>query len=207
MISRMTSVLIVPMLLAVVSALQPSAGEMFWDHFVNVTDVGPGALLLILLDVDGDGRKEIFLAPTTTCGNGGCAWAVYSPSSTPNRVRYLGQAGFSPGGFRLTPGTHALTSCWHMSAADCELGEHRIENGRMSFRKLGTCRSADTSCDTELKRIAAWQAEHDVPVLSAEVNETIDLDSLKWLRRQAPGAATASDLPDFKNLVVVKIGR
>jgi hypothetical protein len=43
--------------LFVVAVLQ--AGGSLWDHFQSVADVSGGRLLLILLDVDGDGRSEI----------------------------------------------------------------------------------------------------------------------------------------------------
>ena len=45
-----------------IAAVALPTGEPFWDHFLRVADAGGGRLLLILLDVNGDGRKEIFLS-------------------------------------------------------------------------------------------------------------------------------------------------
>jgi hypothetical protein len=182
-----------------VAALQP-AGP-FWDHFENVADVGSGRLLLILLDVDGDARKEIFLAPSGTCGNGGCAWYVYSPTGVPNQVRYLGEADFSSGSFRLDRPSHTLTSCWRMSAAECVLTEYRVQGGTMSHRKMGACRTEDAACAAELTRIARWQRTEAPPVWSAAVPESIDLRRLEWSQS---GMVTAGDngVPPFNSLTI-----
>jgi len=75
--------------------------QPFWEHVSQVSNgpTSPGSQLLLLrLDVNADGRPEIFLALSEECGNGGCPWIVYSPTERPNRGRYLGAAAFSPGG-------------------------------------------------------------------------------------------------------------
>ena len=185
-----------------IAAVALPTGEPFWDHFLRVADAGGGRLLLILLDVNGDGRKEIFLAPSETCGNGGCIWHVYSPTPGLNQVRYLGEAGFSPSGYRFTRSTHTLTDCWHMSAADCTLREDRFQSGEMTHLGLGTCRSADADCQAELARIARWQREEAPPLLSADVPESGELGKLEWHQTRGSTAIPATGAPDFNVLVV-----
>lgn len=183
-----------------IAALATQAGQSFWDVF---PDDAPGSrLLLILLDVDGDGRKEIFLAPADTCGNGGCVWNVYSPTPVPNQVRYLGETAFSPGGYRFTASTHTLMDCWHMSAADCALGERRFQGGQMRNRHMGTCRTKDAGCRAQLARIAQWQKEEAPPVLSADVPESGNLRTLAWRQARGSTVVPATGVPDFNALVV-----
>jgi hypothetical protein len=195
---KLTRTLVIWLITAL--ALQPA--EPFWNHFLGVADAGSGRLLLILLDADGDGRKEIFLAPSETCGNGGCAWYVYSPTPVPNQVRYLGEAGFSPGGYRFTRSTHTISACWHMSAADCALGEYRFQNGRMTRVSLGTCRSEDAGCQADLARTGRWQKEEAPPLLSADVPESGEMGKLAWHQARGSTASPATGMPDFNALVV-----
>jgi hypothetical protein len=193
-------------LLSLFAVVAVQTATPLWDHFLEVADVYGGRLLLILLDADGDGRQEIFLAPSTTCGNGGCGWYVYSPTPVLNQVRYLGQAAFSPGAFRFTRSTHTIRSCWHMSAADCELGEYRFDRGTMSQRSLGTCRSTSAACELEFKQIAEWQRAERPLLLFADLPESSDLERLEWSQSGEPIAGVKVpdfNVPDFNVLVLV----
>jgi hypothetical protein len=185
------------------TAAATQAAVPLWDHFLERADLPPGRVLLILFDADGDGRNEIFLAPAGTCGNGGCAWFVYSRAAAPNQVRYLGEAGFSPGGYRYSRDTHTMTDCWHMSAADCMLGEHRFERGQMIHRNLGRCDSTEARCENELARIRRWQAEEAPPSYSADVPATGDLAALRWRNLKEAAGAKPGALPNFDRLVVI----
>jgi hypothetical protein len=178
-------------------------GSSFWDHFLTVADVGVGRLSLILLDINGDGREEIFLAPSGTCGNGGCAWYVYSRTESPNHVQYLGEVDVPPAVYRLDRASRTLTSCWRMSGTECALVEHRVQNGALSRRTIGSCRSKDDACGVELTRIARWQRDEAPPVLSAAVPASIDLTSLEWSESQSASAVRATAVPDFKTLRIV----
>jgi hypothetical protein len=189
-----------PLRLSLTFVLAIQSAIPLWDHFQDVADVGPGRLLSMLLDVDGDGRTEIFLTASQACGNAGCVWQVYSPAAAPNRARYLGEAAFPAGGFRWSPAARALTSCWHLSAFECELIEFRVVNGMIVRRGLGLCRSADSTCQTELGRIGQWQRQSGVPVFESNIPATLDLTALTWSRQGS--AARRGDLPDFDALAV-----
>jgi hypothetical protein len=98
------------------AAAASSAGEPLWTHFQRSSELVPGAeisIILVRLDVDGDGRDEILLAHSQTCGNGGCWWFVYSPVGK-TTVRYLGDVGFHLGFYRL--GGRILSTCSHILA-------------------------------------------------------------------------------------------
>jgi hypothetical protein len=188
--------------LTIVLGLQ--SATPFWDHFQSVADVGAGRLSLILLDLDGDGRTEIFLAPALTCGNAGCTWQVYSPVAASGQARYLGEASFPIAGFRLTPSNRALTSCWHLSAFECELSEYRLENSAISRRSLGTCRADTAVCQGESIRISEWQRQNDPPVFTAEVASDLDLERLKWTHQGSTAAAAPRvSVPNFDRLAVI----
>jgi hypothetical protein len=183
-----------------VAALQ--SGTPLLDHFLNKADVNGGRLLLILLDADGDGRQEIFLASSTTCGNGGCVWQVYSPTSVPNQTRYLGEAAFSVAGFRFTRSAHTLRYCWHMSATECELGEYRFARGTMSAHRLGSCGSTSARCEAELKQITEWQQQEHPQMLSAVVPEDGSLERLEWSQAGVPVSSAA--VPSLDAALVVQ---
>jgi hypothetical protein len=188
-------------LLLWLSATQARPAVRLWDHFADTIEAPPGRLVLLLIDLDGDGRKEIFLAPGTTCGNGGCGWYVYSPTAKPNQVRYLGDTAFSPAGYRVDPGTGALISCVHISGGSCALSEDRIQAGTLAHRDLGECMSDQPACKAELDRIAQWQNQQRQALYFAEVPASANFDQLKWSGRDGV-AVSSAEIPNLNRLVV-----
>ena len=175
------------------------AAQPFWKHLTAVSPSTGGNLLLFQIDVDGDGRREVFISPSNLCGTGGCPWYVYSPTRTSREVTYLGEAGFSARGYRFSPGTHTITYCWHMSAAECALGAYRFTGKRMLHRNLGGCDSRSERCAAELHRIREWQTKHAPPVLTGELPEG-EGGTVVW---RSSGGALSSDVPDLDRLRVV----
>lgn len=184
------------------SSVLTAAGSIaFWDHLAQSTDLVTerGArLLLLLLDVNGDRRPEIFIAPASLCGNGGCQWSVYSPTTDPAMVRYLGEAFFPPNGFRVDASSGALAACSHLSAEACSLVQYTFGQGSMTHHDGGECRTADAACASALRAIDAWQAANRAIVLQAVVSADDVLSGLRWTR--APDRTAA--VPDFDHLRV-----
>ncbi len=211
-------------LLAALGAAGASLGandakaEAFWAHFVRVSEVHGGDnanLLLITLDANGDGRPEIFLAQSEKCGNGGCPWYVYSPTTTPAILRYLGEAGFHSSGYRFENRT--ITSCWHMSAAECAWEQQKFRGYRMTRPRGRTCGrgpgAADPQwCKKELEAIRAWQHDSAPPLYWTTMPAPEGwpfADKLAWHRKWHGKSEPASDgeVPTFKDLFVIKAGQ
>jgi hypothetical protein len=181
--------------------------QPFWEHVSQVSNgpTFPGSQLLLLrLDVNADGRPEIFLALSEECGNGGCSWVVYSPTEGPNRVRYLGQAGFSTGGYRFAAG--ALSYCWHMSASECGWGQYLFHGYRMEHRQGRTCKwdtGQDTSwCDAELDAIRRWQGQApEVLVATVPDPDSVGPKALQWTGRDSK-PVSRERIPQLDALIV-----
>jgi hypothetical protein len=182
------------------------ASVPFWSHVPGTNElvVERGQrLLMILGDMTGDGRPEIFIAPARTCGNGGCIWSVYSPTGAPNELRYVGNAAFSPEAYRID--SSALLYCWHKSAASCQIGESRIIQDRIQTRDLGECRVDDPACTKRLDTIRSWQRSSARLLFEAAVANDRVLRGLHWTARN--NRASPNALPDLDHLVVVADNR
>jgi hypothetical protein len=178
------------------------ANVPFWRHVPGTNElvVEPGQrLLMILGDMTGDGRPEIFITPALTCGNGGCIWSVYSPTRAPNELRYVGNAAFPPEAYRIDSST--LLYCWHNSAASCQIGEIRITQDRIQTRVLGECRTDDPACTKRLETIRSWQRSPARLRFEAAVANDRVLRRLHWTARN--NRASPSALPDLDHLVVI----
>jgi hypothetical protein len=187
-------------------AAQPrSAPVPFWTHLAGATDLmtdSGSTLLLLLVDVNGDGQREIFIAPEALCGNGGCEWSVYTSATGPREVRYLGQAVFPNGQFRMDAGRHTLVFCSHLSAESCALGEYAFSDRALQRRDLGTCRSGDRSCEEQLAQIRAWQSANPPPVFETAIVTDDSLLQLQWRPFQRGSKNASSSVPDLDRLVV-----
>jgi hypothetical protein len=110
----------------IVSAQSVNGRSMpFWDHLARSTDLVAtrgSRLSLMVVDVTGDGNPEIFIAPQSLCGNGGCEWSVYSPAASGGEVRYLGEVLFSEGAFLVDSAARRIRYCSHVSADRCSVG-------------------------------------------------------------------------------------
>jgi hypothetical protein len=165
----------------------------FWSHLPQVTDLNAqrgSRLHLILLDVNGDGREEIFITPAALCGNGGCVWTVYSPTGRSHEVSHLGEARFSAGSYRFDGSMQLLTHCWRVSADVCTLGAIRFANTDMQPQVLRDCRSTDPTCSNELALIRQWQTSRAPAPLEAVITVDEVVQELRWTEQKTGRAAT-----------------
>ncbi len=159
--------MMVQILSAILLAAGPGQAMDFWSHFTEESQImwpAPGdaeggvRLMLIRLDLDRDGRPEIIIGHSGSCGNGGCGWRCYKELGS-HRLSYLGSMGFHPGFFAFSNGV--LTTCSHVSAMVCTLGRYTIRDGKIAHRVLGSC-GEDLICEAELARIRRYQARRPV---------------------------------------------
>jgi hypothetical protein len=186
------------------AASQPldGRGVPFWEHVARSTDLDTtrgSRLSLMVVDVTGDGRPEIFLAPQPLCGNGGCEWSVYSPAATAGTVRYLGEVLFPEGACLVDSAAPRIRYCSHMSAGTCSLGEYIFGATSVQHRRLGTCVSGEASCERQLTEMRTWLAAHRPAVFDATVAADDTLTGLRWTPRR--GDAPQSP-PDLDHLLV-----
>jgi hypothetical protein len=178
----------------------------FWDHLAASTDLVTergSRLLMMLIGLNGNGRPDIFIGPASLCGNGGCEWSVYSPTTKPREVRYMGEVVFSSGSFRSDPTRHSITFCIHRSAESCDLVEFSLTQAGARSRDLGECQSGEPSCEKELDRIRDWQAAHAPRILEATITTTGVLAGLKWQAQNGRGTASGAP-PDLDRLIVAE---
>ena len=169
----------------------------FWDHLARSTDLitdRGSRLKMLLLDVNGDGQQDIFIAPESMCGTGGCDWSAYSPTGHPNEVRYLGQAAFDAGTFRFDPRTRTLRSCGHLSAESCAMAEYTFGATSMTRSDRGECKSGVPSCEQELHAIQTWQATNHPSLFEATITVKDVVTGLRWTLRSSGAASSPPNL-------------
>jgi hypothetical protein len=94
-----------------------------WQSAQSVPDITH----LILFDLSGDGRDELFLTHAQQCHeDGSCPWFVYSPLATKGRVLYLGELVFDPGRYRLVANPPSICACrdaWNEQCCSVDFDE------------------------------------------------------------------------------------
>jgi hypothetical protein len=194
------------MLLAVLVLGGQSAnagGVPFWQHLAQSTDLVTtrgSHLSLMVVDVTGDDKPEIFVAPQTLCGNGGCEWSVYSPIASAGAVRHLGEVLFSESAFLVDRAARRIRYCSHVSAESCSLGEYVFEATAIHHRRLGTCISGEASCENRLREMRTWLAARPPALFDATIAADDALSGLRWLSRRGD---TLQSAPDLDHLRVV----
>jgi hypothetical protein len=168
-------------------------------HMLEVAQVAPGTreVMLIQIDMNGDGRPDLLLGPSERFGNAGGPWHAYVRGDEPlPAFTYVGALEFHPFAYRFSPDTRTLSAAWRAGPDERRIGRFVIDRNEVRYVGGPNCELSrlTSACSVELDAIEKWQASAP-PVLRRTFNED-NVPVTPWTETRT-GAPVTTDVPEI----------